>query len=334
MTMKNVKNVYPPKFPEKKFGRVHYRQVDHEVKNIFEIGGVTILPSSEAWQKFAWTKKFFGEKPKEGYFIWVKNQLDFPLTACITIASPKISQDLRNLLVIEKNIKARANVICDAKEKFLCGKHLARGKLILKEGVFLEYNHIHKWGEKDNVQPDYEFTLEKGARLIYNYRNLFPPENLEFKTTIHSGENTSSNLNLIIMGGRAAKASRVAGAPVLGRVASKTKVKDTVFLEGKNSQTVVRLRLVGRKKSQIEAISQIFATSAGKGHLDCQGLLVDKTAKISLIPQLVCQNKKAQITHEASIGKISEEELTYLRMRGLTEKEAIDLIVSGFLKKV
>lgn len=315
MTMKNVKNVYPPKFPEKKFGRVHYWQIDHEVKNIFEIGGVTILPSSEAWQKFAWTRKFFEEKPKEGYFIWVKRKIDFPLAICITIASPKISQDLRNLLVIEKNIKARANVICNAKEKFLCGKHLARGKLILKEGVFLEYNHIHKWGEKDNVQPDYEFTLEKGARLIYNYRNLFPPENLEFKTTIHSGENTSSNLNFII-----------------NSLNSKTKVKDTVFLEGKNSQTVVRLRLVGRKKSQIEAISQIFAFSPGKGHLDCQGLLVDKTAKISLIPQLVCQNKKAQITHEASIGKISEEELTYLRMRGLTEKEAIDLIVSGFLK--
>lgn len=300
--MKSVKNA-------------NFWQIDHKVKNIFEVKGVTILPSPEAWHKFAWTRKFFGEKPKEGYFIWVKRKINFPLTTCITISSPKISQDLRNLLVIEKNIKAKANVICNAKEKFLCGKHLARGKLILKEGVFLEYNHIHKWGEKDNVSPDYEFTLEKGARLIYNYRNLFPPENLEFKTTIHSGENTSSNLNFII-----------------NSLNSKTKVKDTVFLEGKNSQTVVRLRLVGRKKGQIEAISQIFAISPGKGHLDCQGLLVDKTAKISLIPQLVCQNKEAQITHEASIGKISEEELTYLRMRGLTEKEAIDLIVSGFLK--
>jgi len=302
MVMKSVKNA-------------NFWQIDHKVKNIFEVKGVTILPSPEAWQKFTWTRKFFGEKPKEGYFIWVKRKIDFPLATCITIASPKISQDLRNLLVIKKNIKAKANVICNAKEKFLCGKHLARGKLILKEGVFLEYNHIHKWGEKDFVSPDYEFTLEKGARLIYNYRNLFPPENLEFKTTIHSRENTSSNLNFII-----------------NSLNSKTKVKDTVFLEGKNSQTVVRLRLVGRKKSQIEAISQIFAEAPGKGHLDCQGLLVDKTAKISLIPQLVCQNKEAQITHEASIGKISEEELTYLRMRGLSEKEAIDLIVSGFLK--
>ena len=301
--MKNVKNV-------------NFWQVNHKIKNIFERRGVKVLPSPEAWQKFVWTRKFFGEKPKEGYFIWVKREINFPLTTCITISSPKISQDLKNLLVIEKNIKAKANVICNAKEKFLCGKHLARGKLILKEGVFLEYNHIHKWGEKDFVSPDYEFVLEKNSRLIYNYQNLFPPENLELKTAIHSEKNASSNLNFVI-----------------NSLNSKIKIKDTVFLEGKNSQTVVRLKLVGRKNSQIEAMSQIFAEAPGKGHLDCQGLLVDKTAKISLIPQLVCQNKEAQITHEASIGKISEEELTYLRMRGLTEKEAIDLIVAGFLEK-
>jgi Fe-S cluster assembly scaffold protein SufB len=75
-----------------------------------------------------------------------------------------------------------------------------------------------------------------------------------------------------------------------------------------------------------------LANSPSKGHLDCQGLLVDKKSKISLIPALICQNKETQITHEASIGKISEEQLTYLRMRGLSEKEAIDLICSGFLK--
>jgi Fe-S cluster assembly scaffold protein SufB len=302
MVMKNVKNV-------------NYLQINHEVKNIFPAKGVIILSSPEAWEKFAWTRKYFFKKPKEGYFIWVKKPVDLPLEACVSIASLKISQNLTNLLVIEKGIKVKANVVCNATKNNLHAIHKAKGKLILREGVFLEYNHIHKWGEKDFVEPDYEFILEKNSRLIYNYQNLFPPENLELKTAIHSGENSSSNVNFVV-----------------NSLNSKTRIKDTVFLEGKNSQTVVRLRLVGRKNSQIEAVSQIFALAPGKGHLDCQGLLVDKTAKISLIPQLVCQNKEALITHEASIGKISEEELTYLRMRGLTEKEAIDLIVSGFSK--
>lgn len=302
MVMKNAKNV-------------HYWQIDHKIKNIFKAKEVIVLPSPKAWEKFGWIKKWFKRKPKEGYFFWVKKQINFPLAACVTIASPEISQNLTNLLVIEKGIRVKANVICQAAKNNLCGTHKAQGKIILKDNVSLEYNHLHKWGEKDFVSPDYEFILEKNSRLVYTYQNLFPPENLQLTTIIHSGEDSSSNLNFI-----------------LNSINSKVKMREALLLEDKNSQGIVKLRLVGRENSQVIAQSIIFAKAPAKGHLDCQGLLVDKTAKISLIPQLICQNKNAQITHEASIGKISEEELNYLRMRGLSEKEAIDLIVTGFLK--
>jgi len=294
----------------------NYLQIDHRVRNVMGSKEVIVLPSPAAWEKFVWTRKYFEEKPKEGYFIWVRKQPSVPLATCVTIASKKVSQNLRNLAVIEKGIKAQANVICNALENNLCGTHLAKGKLILKDGVSLEYNHVHKWGQKDFVSPDYDFILGKNTKLIYNYKNLFPPENLNLKTTIFAGENSNCILSFVVNGQN-----------------SKIEIKDSVFLEGKNSNSIVRLRLVGKKKSQISAISKIIARAPSRGHLDCQGLLVDKFSKISLSPELVCENNKAQITHEASIGRISEEQLTYLRMRGLSEKEAIDLIISGFLEK-
>lgn len=300
--MKNVKNV-------------NYWQIDHRIKQIFERKGAVISPSPTAWEKFKWSRAYFEKKPKEGYFVWIKKQVDFPLTTCITIASPKISQDLTNLLVIEKGITVKANVICNAAKNNLCGTHKARGKLLLKDNTSLEYNHLHRWGKKDFVSPDYEFILGKNSRLVYTYKNLFPPENLQLKTTIRGGKNSSSNLNFIING-----------------LNSRIEVKDTLFLEGKNSQGTIKLKLVGRKNSQLMAKSSIIAKTLGRGHLDCRGLLVDKNSTISLIPELICQSKDAQITHEASIGKISEEELNYLRQRGLSEEEAINLIVTGFLK--
>lgn len=302
MALKNAKNV-------------HFWQIDHEIKNIAFIPGNVILPSVKAWQKFKWVKKYFEEKPKEGYFIWVKKEIEYPLTTCINIAAPKVSQDLKNLLIVEKGIKLKTNILCSALKKDLYGIHKTKGKIVLKKGAFLEYNHLHIWGEKDFVSPEYEFILEKDAKLIYNYKNLFPPENLFLKTIIQAKENSSLNLNIIINGFN-----------------SKIGIIDKVNLLGKNSQAIVRVRLVGRKNSQFEALSIISAKNASRGHLDCQGLIVDKTAKISLTPRLICQNKNAQLTHEASIGKISGEQLNYLRMRGLTEKEAIDLIVSGFLE--
>ena len=299
--MKNVKNV-------------HYWQVDHKIKRILTAEKVIVLTSPEAWKKFKWSRKWFERKPKEGYFVWVKKPINFPLAACITIASPKISQNLTNLLIIEKGIKTQANVVCNAAKSNLCGIHKAKGKIILKDSASLEYNHLHQWGKKDFVNPDYEFILGKDSRLIYTYKNLFPPENLLLKTTVQNNESSSSNLNFII-----------------NSINSKVGIIDKVNLFGQNSQAIIRLRLVGRKNSYIEAVSQVAASAISRGHLDCQGLLVDKTAKISLTPRLICQNKNAQLTHEASIGKISEEELNYLRMRGLTEEEAINLIVTGFL---
>jgi len=113
--MKNAKDVYPvspPKF-QKNFGGsngVHFWQVDHKIKSIFEAEGIIILPSPEAWKKYNWTRHYFDRKPKEGYFIWVKKQVDFPLLTCITTASPKVSQDLTNLLVIEKALKIKCNL--------------------------------------------------------------------------------------------------------------------------------------------------------------------------------------------------------------------------------
>jgi len=301
--MKNVKNA-----------KLNYWQIDNKIKNITAVDGAFVLPSLKAWQKFPWTRKLFVRKPQEGYFVWVKKQVNFPLATCITIASPKISQDLTNLMVIEKGLKIKANVVCQSAKDYLHGSHKAKGRVILKDGASLEYEHFHQWGQKDFVSPDYEFILGKEAALNYDYKNLFPPENLELKTVIYSGENSSSNLNLII-----------------NSLNSKINLEDTVFLEKKDSRAIVRIRLVGRKNSQVKAISKIIAKAPVKGHLDCQALLVDKTAKISLSPELVCQNKDAQLTHEASIGRISEDQLTYLRMRGLTESQAINLIVSGFI---
>jgi len=300
--MKNVKNA-------------NYCQIDHSIKNISQIKGVFILPSAEAWKKFRWTRKYFEKKPKEGYFVWVKKEINFPFTTCITIASSKVRQNLNNLLVIEKDIKVKANLLCNSARKHLRGFHKAEGKILLKEKASLEYNHVHQWGSKDIVNSEYEFILEEGSRLVYNYKNLLPPKVLNIKTTIYNANESSSNLNFVASGIRNSKIS----------------IKDKVFLEGENSQGNIKLRLVGKDRSQIATVSSIVASAPGKGHLDCQGLLTSKNAKISLTPELICQNKSAQITHEASIGKIAEEELSYLRMRGLKEEEAINLITNGFL---
>ncbi len=300
--MKNVKNA-------------DYYQIDNRIPEICQLKGIEVLSAKLAWEKYNWTKKYFLKKPKHGYFIWVKKQPQLPIFTCITIANKNIKQELQNLLVVEKNLKIKIQGTCNALKRNLAGVHQAKGKIILKQGSTLQYRHIHSWGEKDIVEPNYEFFLEKKAKLDYSYKVFSPPKKLKMKTLITLLEGSSANLNIV------GKFSQ-----------TKTEFEETLILKEKGASGIIKLRLAGNKNSEITAYSKVVAQSESKGHLDCQGLLMNKDSKISLIPELICKNKKAQITHEASIGKISEEALNYLRMRGLKEKEAINLIINGFLE--
>ena len=302
MVMKNARNV-------------HFWQIDNKVKNILKVNGVTLLTSPEAWEKFNWTRKYFSKRPKQGYFIWIKNQVNFPLFSCVSIAHKNISQKLQNLLIVEKGLKVSLQGSCNSLKKTLNGKHKANGKIILKQGSSLKYNHIHTWGEKDIVEPEYEFILEKNSKLDYTYKTLFTPKKLKINNSFNLSAGASCDIKMIA-----------------NCVGTEMNIKDVLILKGKGSSGIINLRLVSGKKSKVLAHSQVIADSESKGHLDCQGLLTDKKSNISLIPELVCKNKLAQVTHEASIGKISQEQLNYLRTRGLTEKQATNLIINGFLE--
>ena len=301
MIMKNAENA-------------KYAQKDHKVK-IKEREGIEILPIKSALEKYEWVKKYFSEKPKEGYFVWVKKQIKCPLITCVSVASENVKQEMQNLIIIEKGINISVYGSCNSVKKSLKGKHYARGKIILREGARLSYNHIHSWDKEDEVNTEYEFNLEKNSKLEYNYNCISPPKNLSLNTKVVCLEKSTANLKICGICEN-----------------SEMKINDDLILKENKSSGVLKLRLVGKENSKITSNSSIIAESECKGHLDCQGLPIDKTSKITLIPELVCKNNQAQITHEASIGKISEEELFYLQSRGLSEQEAINLIINGFLE--
>ena len=301
MDMKNAENA-------------NYTQTDHEI-NITEMKGVEILPSNLAIKKYEWTREYFKGEPKEGYFIWIKEQIDFPITTCMSIASKSVNQNLQNLMVVEKNLIVKLQGRCNSLKKDLCGGHISSGKIILKENAVLEYNHLHTWGNEDTVNTDYEFILEKDSKLYYNYKINSTPKKMKLDAEIICLENSSANIKII---GDCKNTNM--------------EINDNIILKGKNSSGILKLRLVGKENAKILSRSRITTEAECKGHLDCQGLPIHKTAEMILIPELVCRDNQSQITHEASIGKISEEELNYLKTRGLNEHEAIDLIVNGFLE--
>ncbi len=71
--------------------------------------------------------------------------------------------------------------------------------------------------------------------------------------------------------------------------------------------------------------------SKTKAHLECYGLVLNKNGKINAIPEIEAKTMETELSHEAAIGKIKEEEIEYLMARGIPRKKAISMIVKGFL---
>ena len=292
----------------------NYLQINHEIRRLFAEKGVILMPSPEAYEKIEWTRNHFPQEPTEGYFIWVKKQVNFPISTCIAISSPEVYQNPTSLVIVEKGIKAEVYSVCNTVKPNLSGKHVGYTKIIMKENSNLKIMHFHKWGKTDDVTSILDFILQKGSKAFSSYKCITPPKKLKIKNKTVLMEESSINFENAVL----AEDGEV-------------DMFDSILLKGKNSKGIVKLRMVSNKNSRIISHSKIIAEEAGRGHIDCMGLLLSESSSIDSLPELLNKNKNAILTHEASIGKISEEELNYLRSRGLTEDEAIGLIITGFL---
>ncbi len=104
-----------------------------------------------------------------------------------------------------------------------------------------------------------------------------------------------------------------------------------VNMEGEESSVNLISRSVAKEHSRQLFKSRIIGNSSCQGHSECDAIIMDD-ASVSAIPELTANDIDANLIHEAAIGKIAGEQLIKLMTLGLTEKEAEEQIVNGFLK--
>lgn len=105
----------------------------------------------------------------------------------------------------------------------------------------------------------------------------------------------------------------------------------TVDLDGKNSGAHVVSRSVAKDNSKQLFISHVNGNNECSGHTECDAIIMDN-ASVSAVPEIMANHTDAQLIHEAAIGKIAGEQLIKLMTLGLTEKQAEEEIINGFLK--
>ena len=207
---------------------------------------------------------------------------------------------------------------------------------------------IHNCGGGDSQHDGiHTFWLDKNARLRYVEKHYGEGDGrgkqvMNPTTIVHLGEGAHMEMETTQISGiddtirrtggdLAAGASLVVHEKIMTTGDQKAVTDFNVDLNGDGCSANVVSRSVAKDTSVQEFISRINGNCACAGHTECDAIIMDH-AKVLASPQLTANHIDASLIHEAAIGKIAGEQLIKLMTLGLTEQQAEEQIVNGFLK--
>jgi len=259
------------------------------------------------------------EEGASGYFIrsLPGSKEVFPLQACMFIGDEKVMQTAHNVIIAEENSELHIITGCATGEDVSSALHVGVSEFYLKKGAKITFTMVHNWAEQVDVRPRTGIMVGDDSTYISNYILTSPVRSIQSYPTAYCTGTNSKVLFQSILGGQ------------------KDSVLDMgsrVLLEGEGSSAEMISRAVSKEQSQIYSRGHLAGrTQNVKGHLECHGLVLSDDSMIYAVPELEGSATELEMSHEAAVGKIAEEEVLYLTSRGLTEEEAASMIVRGFL---
>ena len=209
-----------------------------------------------------------------------------------------------------------------------CGIHNSGDKLSKHDGIHTFY--IGKNARVKYVEKHYGAGDGKGKRILNPGTEVYMEEGsyMEMEMVQIKGVDSTE---------RDTKAELAAGAKLVVRERLMTHGDQhavsgySVSLNGEGASADVISRSVAKDTSYQKFDSRIIGNAPCSGHTECDAIIMDK-ARILAIPQLEANDLDAALIHEAAIGKIAGEQIIKLMTLGLTEEEAEEQIVNGFLR--
>jgi Fe-S cluster assembly scaffold protein SufB len=309
-------------------------QKDHSVihcRTDFE--GAEIMSATVAREKYDGLTEYWGkavpadkdvytkraeEHQEHGYYIrsLPGANVHYPLQACLYLTEDKLAQDVHNIIIAEEGSNLNIITGCATAPGVRSGLHVGISEFFVKKGATVSFTMIHNWAEEMAVRPRSAVIVEEGGTFISNYICLVPAKNLQmYPTATLKGKGAIATFNSVL----------------LARPGSFMDVGSRIILQGEGCRGEAVSRVVSTGGTVIARGHLVGETPGIRAHLECKGLLLSDKGRIHAIPELEGTTSDLEMSHEAAVGKISQEEIEYLMARGLSEQEATALIIKGFL---
>ena len=309
-------------------------QMDHSVilSSTYK-SGLEVMSSIEALKKYDWLPDYWWKavnvdadkytaqaelKQNYGYFLRALPgaKVEFPLQACLYMTQDGLAQNVHNIIIAEEGSELHIITGCTTAPRVRTGLHIGVSEFYIKKNAMVTFTMIHNWAEDVEVRPRTGAIVEDNGIFLSNYVCMKPVKTLQMYPTAYCvGENATVRFNTILF----------------AREGSNMDVGGRVFLRAKGSRAELVTRAITKGGDIVTRGHLIGEVPGIRGHLECRGLILSEKGSIHAIPELEGKVNNIDMSHEAAIGKIAEEEIQYLMARGFNSEEATSVIVGGFL---
>ena len=294
--------------------------------------GIEVIPIQKALKQYDWIRDYYWKLVAvdadkytaaaelglhDGYVIRALpgSKSIYPIQACLYLDKDGLQQNVHNIIIAEEDSELHIITGCATSPHLKRGVHVGISEFFVKKNAKLTFTMIHNWAEEMMVRPRSVAQVEEGGLFLNNYICMKPVRSLQMYPTTHLvGQDAVARFYSIIV-----------GSP-----GSEYDLGGRIFLKNPGNRAEIVARAISNGGKIIARGHLIGEVPDIKAHLECRGLLLNG-GLIRAIPELEGRIDGVEMSHEAAVGKIAQEEIAYLMSRGLSEDEATSTIVRGFL---
>ncbi|AQS55857.1 Fe-S cluster assembly protein SufB [Novibacillus thermophilus] len=311
--------------------------VYHSMKEDLEKQGVIFCDTDTAVQKYPdLVKEYFGTvvPPTDnkfaalnsavwsgGSFIYVPKgvKCEVPLQAYFRINSENMGQFERTLIIADEDSFVHYVEGCTAPIYSTDSLHSAVVEIIVKERARCRYTTIQNWSPNVYNLVTKRAVAEAGAHMEWVDGNIGSKLTMKYPAVIMRGEGAKGDVLSIAVAGKNQHQDAGAKLTMLAPNCTGSIVSKSISKQG-GKVTYRGLVRFGRH------------SGGSKANIECDTLILDEQSESDTIPYNEIMNDNITLQHEATVSKVSDEQLFYLMSRGLTEEEATQMIIMGFIE--
>ena len=257
-----------------------------------------------------------------GSFIYVpKNtKLDRPLQSYFRINSKNMGQFERTLIIVDDNSDLHYIEGCTAPTYSESSLHAAVVEIYVGKNSKCRYSTIQNWAPNVYNLVTKRALVDENGTMEWIDGNIGSKVTMKYPCCVLKGDNSN-------------------GTCITISVASKGQEQDSgarMIHLGKNTKSNIISKSIARNGGNATYRGKVLINSSASnsiGNVKCDTLILDDISKSDTIPVNSCFNLSSSIEHEATVSKISDDNLFYMMSKGISEERAMELIVLGFLEK-